>query len=253
MRNIRLTLEYDGTNYAGWQFQPNALTVQEVVEEALGKMLKAPTRIMAAGRTDAGVHALAQTANFKTEATIPLKGIFHGLNTLTPQDVSVRKVDEMLECFDSRRSAKEKLYRYFLHIGPAPSALAARVSWRQIKPLDVKTMQKGGNILVGVHDFGAFRSAGCEAKHAIRRIDAVEIVEKGDFIEISVRGNAFLRHMVRIIVGTLIEVGQGKRTHESLTALLENRNRVHAGFTAPPQGLFLSEINYEDAPLETYP
>lgn len=254
MRNIRLSLEYDGSDYSGWQLQPDALTVQQAVEAALEKMLKTPTRIIAAGRTDAGVHALDQAANFRTGASIPLRGFFYGLNTLTPPDVSVKRVDEMPESFDSRRSAKEKIYRYFLYTGAAPSAVARRTSWRpQLLPLDVDAMHRAAECLVGVHDFGAFRSAGCEAAHAVRHIYEALVEKKGDFIEISLRGNAFLRHMVRIIVGTLVEIGQGKRSVESIGRMIENKDRGQAGVTAPPQGLFLWKVNYEDQPLETYP
>lgn len=255
MRNLRLTLEYDGTAYAGWQVQENGPTVQGALETALARLLKAPVRVSASGRTDAGVHALGQVANFRTSAPVPLKGFFHGLNVLLPRDIAVRRVDEVPAHFDSRRSAKEKTYEYFLHVGPAPSAFLRRTTWRVPggASLDLGAMAEAGRRLEGSHDFGAFRSAGCDAPHALRTLHEVRVERRGECVEIGVRGTAFLRHMVRIIVGTLVEVGQGKRSPSSLGDLLESRDRERAGPTAPPQGLLLKQVVYDVAALESYP
>lgn len=255
VRNIRLTLEYDGTAYAGWQAQENAPTLQGAVETALGVLLKEPVRVTASGRTDAGVHALGQVANFRTPRPVPLKGFFHGLNGLLPRDVAVRRVDEVPEGFDSRRSAKEKTYQYFLHVGPAPSAFARRTSWRVPggAALDVAAMAAAARTLEGTHDFSAFRSAGCDAPTAVRTIHEVRVERHPELLEIRVRGTAFLRHMVRIVVGTLVEVGQGRRAPESVGELLESRDRHRAGVTAPPQGLVLQQVVYDVAALESYP
>ena len=253
MRNIRLTLEYDGSNYAGWQVQDNALTVQAVVEAALAQLLKHPQRVTASGRTDAGVHALGQVVNFHTAARVPLKGFVHGLNALLPRDVTVRAAARVPEEFDSRRSATDKTYRYFLHCAPTPSAFARRTSWHLVRPLDLEAMRRGAAHLVGTHDFSAFRSSGCDAPHAVRQIHEVLLQERGEYVELSVRGNAFLRNMVRIIVGTLVEVGGGRRRADSIAKLLEDGDRVQAGITAPPQGLFLVEVCYGEPPLEAYP
>jgi tRNA pseudouridine38-40 synthase len=233
--------------------QANAATVQAEVERALGVMLKGSARVRAAGRTDAGVHALAQVVNFTTGATIPLKAFLHGLNTLLPRDIAVRRADEVPLDFDSRRDAREKTYQYFLHRGAAPSAFARRTSWRVTGSIDPARLERAAIHLVGIHDYGAFRSAGCEAAHAVREIRAVWVKPRGDYLEVGVRGTAFLRHMVRIIVGTLVEVGQGKREPDSVRALLESRDRGLAGPTAPPQGLFLAEVRYDVQPLETCP
>jgi tRNA pseudouridine38-40 synthase len=255
LRNLRLTLEYDGTAYAGWQVQENAPSIQGALESALSTLLKEPVRATASGRTDAGVHALGQMANFRTERPVPLKGFFHGLNVLLPRDIAVRKVEEVPREFDSRRSAKEKTYEYFLHVGPAPSAFARRTSWRVPggSSLDLEAMSRGAGVLEGTHDFGAFRSAGCDASHAVRTIHEIRVERVGECVVIRVRGTAFLRHMVRIIVGTLVEVGQGKRTPESVVGLLEGRDRERAGPTAPPYGLFLKGVVYDVPALETYP
>jgi tRNA pseudouridine38-40 synthase len=253
VRNIRLTLEYEGAAYAGWQVQPNAVTVQAEVERALGMMLKGCARVRAAGRTDAGVHALGQVVNFTTCATIPLKGFLHGLNTLLPGDIAVRRADEMPPDFDSRRDAREKTYQYFLHLAAAPSAFARRTSWRVPGSIDRARLERAASHLVGTHDYGAFRSAGCDAAHAVREIRSVWVKPRGEYLELGMRGTAFLRHMVRIIVGTLVEVGQGKREPDSMRALLEARDRGLAGPTAPPQGLFLAEVRYDVHPLESCP
>jgi tRNA pseudouridine38-40 synthase len=253
MRNIRLTLEYDGSGYAGWQVQDNALTVQAVVEAALERLLKHPQRVTAAGRTDAGVHALGQVVNFHTAAGVPLKGFVHGLNALLPRDVTVRAASRVSDAFDSRRSATDKTYRYFLHCAPTPSAFARRTSWHLARPLDLGAMRTAAAHLVGTHDFSAFRSSGCDAPHAVRQIHEMTLLERGEYVELSVRGNAFLRNMVRIIVGTLVEVGSARRQPDSIPGLLEEGDRARAGITAPPQGLFLVEVSYAEPPLEAYP
>jgi tRNA pseudouridine38-40 synthase len=253
VRNIRLILEYDGTAYAGWQVQDNAVTVQGCVETALGRMLKGPVRVTASGRTDAGVHALAQAANFRTEASVPLRGFVHGLNSLLPTDIAVRRADRMPAEFDSRRSAKSKTYQYFLHVAATPSAFARGSSWRLPVALDAAAMEEGAALLVGTHDFSAFRSAGCDAPHAVRAISEARVEVRGEFLEVRLTGTAFLRHMVRIIVGTLVEIGLGKRTVGNIEELLRSGNRDDAGPTAPPQGLFLARVEYGDGPLESYP
>jgi tRNA pseudouridine38-40 synthase len=246
-------LEYIGTDYAGWQIQENAPTVQSEVEKSLATMLRCPVRLTASGRTDSGVHALGQVANFRTSAPIPLTGFFHGLNGLLPHDIAVRRVDEVPLDFDSRRSAREKIYQYFLYLGAAPSAFARRTSWRPPGSLDPARLEQGARHLVGRHDFGAFRSAGCDAPHAVREVRELWVKPRGEYLEIGVRGTAFLRHMVRIMVGTLVEVGQGKREPDSMKTLLEGGDRTLAGPTAPPQGLFLAQVRYDVCPLETCP
>lgn len=253
MRNLRLTLEYDGTAYAGWQTQAGVPTIQATVEEALGRLLKAPTRITGSGRTDAGVHALGQVANFATAARVPLKGVLHGLNALLPPDIAVRRVDEMPPDFDSRRSAVEKTYQYFLHLGPAPSAFARRTSWRVKGRFDCDAVAAGARCLVGAHDFAAFRGAGCDSRTSHRLVHDAWLAPRGEFAEFGVRGTAFLRHMVRNMVGTLVEVGLGRHPPAWVAAVLASRDRQQAGPTAPPQGLFLAAVRYDVAPLERCP
>lgn len=253
LRNVRLVLEYDGTAYAGWQVQDNAPTVQAELERALETMLGGKVRVTGSGRTDAGVHALGQVGNFKAETRIPLAGFFHGLNALLPKDIAVRQADEVPLDFDSRRSARGKIYQYFLHLGGAPSAFARKTSWRPPARVDVSKMERAVPFLVGTHDFSAFRSAGCDAPGSVRTVLDAWVRPRGEYVEIGIRGTAFLRHMVRIIVGTLVEVGTGKRPAESIADLILRKDRTLAGPTAPPQGLFLAEVLYDVEPLETCP
>lgn len=253
MRNLRLLLEYEGTAYAGWQVQDDIPTVQGELERALATLLKAPHRVTGAGRTDAGVHALGQAANFRTDSAVPLKGFLHGLNRLLPPDIIVRRVDELDLGFDSRRSAVEKTYQYFLHHAPTPSAFTRGSSWHIRGPLDSEAIGRAAADVVGTHDFEAFRSSGCDAAHAVRTIHESWVLRRGEYVEIGVRGNGFLRHMVRILVGTLVEVGRGKRSPHSLPALILSRDRRLAGPTAPPHGLFLKEVRYDAVPVESCP
>ncbi|MBI5016420.1 MAG: tRNA pseudouridine(38-40) synthase TruA [Deltaproteobacteria bacterium] len=253
MRNIRLTIEYDGTDYAGWQVQDNGRTLQGELEAALASLLREPVRITGSGRTDAGVHALAQVANFRTSSLVPLRGVLHGTNALLPRDITLRRAEVVPADFDSRRSALEKTYQYFVRRADTPSAFARRTSWWVRGAFDLAAAERAAALLEGTHDFGAFRAAGCDAAHSVRTVREVALVPRGDFLEVRVRGNGFLRHMVRIVVGTLVEVGQGRRSAASLTELLETGDRGRAGVTAPPHGLFLAEVRYDVAALESCP
>lgn len=253
VRNLALVLEYDGTGYGGWQVQPNAPSIQGEVEAGLSTLLKHPVRVTASGRTDAGVHALAQVAHFETPSRIPLRGVFHGLNSLLPPAIAVRAVWEMPPGFDARRSAREKTYRYRLHVGPAPSAFARPYSWRVTAPLDLRGMAEAAARLEGTHDFAAFRAAGCAARTTVRTLRRVTLVPRGEFLDIEVVGNGFLRHMVRILAGTLVEVGRGRMTPADVEAALRQPDRDRAGPTAPARGLTLVEVRYDVEPIEVVP
>jgi tRNA pseudouridine38-40 synthase len=253
VRNIRLFLEYDGTDYSGWQTQPNGPTIQETLERALATMLGGPARVTGSGRTDAGVHAEGQVANFRTDRAIPLKGFVLGLNSLLPLDISVRRAEEVEDDFDSRRSARQKTYRYAIHNGLTPSALSRRTTAWVSVPLDADAMDRAAAPLRGVHDFEAFRSSGCDAEHAVREVLDTAVRRAGERVQIEITGTGFLRHMVRIIAGTLIEVGTGRRGEDSLARCLASRERGLAGPTAPARGLTLVRVAYDAAPLEGYP
>jgi len=253
VRNIRLTVEYEGTGFSGYQFQPEDPTVQGELERALVELTGAPHRVQASGRTDAGVHALAQVVNFHTESDLPLKAFLHGVNAFLPEAIRVKSVAEMPLDFDSRRSAVRKTYLYRIYADHAPPVLMRAFTWWIYNNLDIEEMRRGASHLVGIHDFAGFRSAGCDSLTTIREITAVRVSREGNLISIEVTGSGFLRNMVRIIVGTLVEIGQGRRKAESVSELLKDCDRGKAGITAPPQGLLLKEVFYGDEPLEVYP
>ena len=242
---VKLTLEYDGTRYVGWQVQRNGPSVQAEVERALGMLHKAPRRVVAAGRTDAGVHARGQVASFPEERPLPIPAYVKGMNALLPEDVAVRAASLEPDGFDARRSARGKRYRYVIENGETRAPLTRLFAWQLFGPLDVGAMRDAARHLVGRHDFAAFQAADCEAHHAVRDVRRLEVVgERGGRVEITVEATAFVRHMVRNFVGTLVEVGQGKRAPDSLPALLAGGDRKAAGPTAPPQGLCLEEVSY---------
>jgi tRNA pseudouridine38-40 synthase len=242
---VKLTLEYDGTRYVGWQVQPNGPSVQAEVERALETLHKAPRRVTAAGRTDAGVHALGQVASFFEAEPLPVKAYLQGMNALLPPDVAVRAASLEPDGFDARRSASGKRYRYRIENGPTRSPLSRLTAWEQFRPLDAEAMRAASLHLLGRHDFACFQASDCACEHAVREIRRCDVLgERGGRIELVLEATAFVKHMVRNIAGTLGEVGLGRRAPESLKALLLTRDRNLAGPTAPPQGLCLEEVFY---------
>lgn len=244
MRTILLIIEYDGTDFAGWQLQPNGRSVQEAVEGALAELLGEPVRLHSAGRTDAGVHACAMPAHFTTTRDLPLRAFRDGLNRLLPADVAVYAAFEMPETFHARFEARSKWYRYTIDRRPVRSPLAGRRSWQRRGTLDLTAMRDAAALLVGEHDFAAFRASGCAAKSTVRRLDSIDFTEEGSFLHVDVRGSGFLRNMVRMLVGTLVEVGTGKRPAVDIARLLAREAGVRCGPTAPPQGLCLMAVEY---------
>ncbi len=245
MRNIRLILSYDGTDFSGWQFQPDARTVQGTVEEALGVILAGPVRIGGAGRTDAGVHALGQAANFRTASRIECRALNRGLNALLPRDVRVLLVDEVPDSFDARRSAIMRVYRYHIHTGTVMSPFLSRYAWHIPGSLDADMMNRAGLHLVGTHDFVSFASSGDETASTVRQVVSFHVKETDETsVHIEIAANAYLRHMVRSIVGTIVEVGKGKMGAGQFSEIIVAADRTRAGMTAPPQGLFLVEVRY---------
>jgi tRNA pseudouridine38-40 synthase len=242
---VKLTLEYDGTRYVGWQVQPNGPSIQAEVERALGALHKAPRRVTAAGRTDAGVHALGQVVSFPEERPLPLSAYVKGMNALLPEDVAVRAASVEPDGFDARRSARGKRYRYAIENLETRAPLTRLRAWQLFVRLDVAAMRDAARPLVGRHDFAAFQAADCASEHAVREVRRLEVIgEPGGRIEVVVEATAFVKHMVRNLVGTLVEVGQGKRSAASIPGLLASADRTKAGRTAPPQGLFLEEVFY---------
>ncbi|NIQ37346.1 MAG: tRNA pseudouridine(38-40) synthase TruA [Proteobacteria bacterium] len=245
MRNIKLTLEYDGTGYHGWQIQPNSSTIQGVLEEKIGIITGQRITLIASGRTDAGVHALGQVANFRTESSIPLEALKRGVNSLLPDDIAIKRVDTVSDDFHARFSAKSKLYEYRIFNNPVLSPMERNFSWHISQRLDLSKMQKAAEALLGTHDFSSFRSAQTDNLNPVRSMMAVEIKKKKNHIvSFRLRANAFLKQMVRNIVGTLVDVGRGKIEPGEFRGILEARDRTKAGMTAPPNGLFLVEVEY---------
>jgi tRNA pseudouridine38-40 synthase len=251
LRTLRLIIEYNGKGLSGFQLQsqlPADKTVQGALEKALERMTQHPVRLRAASRTDAGVHARGQVVAFETDRDrIPCEGFARGVNDLLPEGIVVRAAEEAPPGWHPRRQARGKHYRYVLWVDPYPTAIDAHRVWWRSQPLDLEAMNQAGSLLLGTHDFEAFRSAGCSAHHAMRTLYRVEVVPgPRSEVHIEVLGNAFVRNMVRIIAGNLVEVGQGRRAPESLGVLLASRDRTQGGMTAPASGLCLEEVIYDD-------
>ena len=247
MRRIHLTIEYDGTRYAGWQRQANALAVQQVVEEKLAKLARQPVTLHGASRTDAGVHALGQSAHFDTGSAIPGEKFSFALNTLLPPDIRVRASEEVPPSFHARFSSKGKRYRYLFHVSPHAGALNRLTHAHIIYPLDEALMAREAESLVGTHDFAAFAASGSVVRDTVRTIHRAEIARDGTEIRLTIEGNGFLYNMVRIIAGTLVGVGSGKLEPGAFARAIASGNRLDLGVTAPPHGLTLMEVFYDAA------
>ena len=242
--NIKLTLEYDGTDYHGWQVQPNGKTIQEVLEHALSEILREKVRVNGSGRTDAGVHALGQVANFVCTRDVDLWKLQRGLNGLTSADIVLKKVESVSDSFDARRDAQKRVYEYRIWNHPWPSVFERRFACHVHYPLKRSAMEESIHVLEGEHDFSSFQASGCDAAHPTRRIYRNSFELRDNLLVYRIEANAYLRHMVRNIVGTLIEVGREERSPADMAKLLMAKDRTQAGPTAPPQGLFLVEVEY---------
>lgn len=246
MRHIKLILEYDGTNYAGWQSQKNGLAIQDVVSESIQKMVEEKIILTGASRTDAGVHAWGQVATFKTTRDIPCHGFLRGLNLYLPEDIRVVGCEEAPIDFHPIREAKQKTYEYLLGEGPSPPALRRHHLWWVGPGLDVAAMEKGSSHLIGEHDFKSFQAAGSEVLSSTRKLEKIIFSRPAGevLLKIQFAGNGFLKQMIRNIVGTLVDVGLGKREPSEIKIILETKDRTKAGFCAPPQGLYLVKVEY---------
>jgi tRNA pseudouridine38-40 synthase len=242
--NIKLTIEYDGTDYCGWQVQPTGKTVQGVLEKAISTLVGRATRITGSGRTDAGVHALGQVANFLSDKKLEPYRVQRALNALTPEDVTIKTVEIVPDDFDARRQGRSRIYEYRILNRSSPSPFHLRYAWHVHDSLDLAAMRQAITCLNGEHDFSSFRAAGCDAVHPVRTVYASSISRSGEVIVFTVEATAFLRHMVRNLVGTLVEVGRQQRSPQSFAALLDARDRTQAGMKAPAHGLFLMEVKY---------
>jgi tRNA pseudouridine38-40 synthase len=243
-RNLRLVVSYLGTAYSGWQIQPRSPTVQGILEEKIREMTGAASRVRGAGRTDAGVHAEGQVANFHTASALGTRAFHRGLNALLPEDVAVLSVEEVSPTFDARRDALGKRYRYtFWNLRNACPERAA-TSLHIYKPLDIGAMAAAARAFVGTHDFAAFRAASCERETTVRTLHRCTVASDPPLVTVEVEGTAFLRNMVRIIAGTLLEVGLGKRDASATAGVIAAGDRRYAGLTASPHGLCLVRVFY---------
>lgn len=244
MRNISLTVSYDGTNYHGWQCQPGVVTVEEVLRDKIQRIVDHPVKIYAGGRTDSGVHAIGQVINIFTNSNIKEEGLLRGLNSLLPSDIRVLKTNCMADDFHARYSAKSKVYLYTILNSPYNSPFYSRYVWHLPFGLDAEIMDRAIKTIVGRHDFSAFKKKGEYYKDPVREVLKAGVKKKGRFIYVMVEATGFLRYMVRNIVGTLVLIGLKKRPADFMTEVLESKDRINAGPTAPASGLVLKRISY---------
>ena len=247
MRNIKLTISYDGTRYAGWQIQKNAKTIQEEIEKALRKILKEKVRLIGAGRTDSGVHAKAQVANFKTEKNFPVKKLLSALNANLPRDISAISAKKVPAKFHSQYNAKSKRYRYTILNSEIDDPFLKPYYCKVQHKLDITLMKKEAKILLGAHDFKSFQAKSnlSRIKDTRRLIKKISIKRHRQYMYMDIEANGFLHNMVRNIAGTLIEIGRGYLKQGSMEKILESCNRQNAGPTAPAKGLALVKVNYK--------
>lgn len=246
MRNFKAILSYDGTDFHGWQTQPDQRTVQEVVENALADFTGEPrVRVNASGRTDAGVHAVGQVVNFHSATRHEPEVIARAVNARLPEDVVIRSVEEVPLTFDANRDATRKLYRYIIHDGPVPDPFLRRYCWRSRFSLNAVLMREAAAALRGTHDFACFETEWPNRASSVRTITHISVNRVGEWIWLDVEADGFLYNMVRAIAGTLMNVGRGYWTVDYVPRLIESKDRTLAGPTAPPQGLFLMRVSYD--------
>lgn len=241
---IALGIEYDGSNYYGWQRQQEVSSVQQCVEEALTKIADQKVEVFCAGRTDAGVHATGQVAHFRVNCSRKPSAWTLGMNANLPKDIAIRWAVEVDDEFHARFSAKARRYRYIIYNAPLRGAILGKGVSHYHFPLDEQLMHQAGQSLIGEHDFTSFRAVQCQSRTPFRNVHHLQVTRQGDFVVIDIKANAFVHHMVRNIAGSLIEVGQGNRSVEWISQLLALKDRTKAAATAKAQGLYLVEVDY---------
>jgi tRNA pseudouridine38-40 synthase len=247
MRNIKLTIEYDGKDFNGWQKQPNKLNIQGEIERAIEEVTGEKVDLIASGRTDAGVHALAQVANFKIQnMSIPVEKIPYALNSKLKKSIRIQSAEEVDDKFHSRYACKKKTYRYTINNSEQGTAIYRNMQYHYPNKLDAQKMNEGAKYLIGEHDFKSFKASGTSSKSSVRTIYNAEVTQTGNQITIELTGNGFLYNMVRIIAGTLVEVGEGKIKPSDVKRILEAQDRLQAGKTLPANGLMLINVEYEE-------
>lgn len=245
MRNIKLTIEYDGKCYNGWQKQPNKLNIQGEIERAIYNITKEEVDLIGSGRTDAGVHALGQVANFKTNSEISIEKLPLAINSQLKNSIVIKEAEEVDERFHSRYNAKRKTYRYIINNSKCGTAIYRNLEYSYPFKLDAEKMKQASKYFEGEHDFKAFKSSGTSSKNSVRTIYKAIVKQEGEKIIIELTGNGFLYNMVRIISGTLLDVGLGKIQAEEIPEIIESKDRQRAGKTLPAHGLYLVEVKYD--------
>ena len=245
MRNIKLKIEYDGKDFNGWQSQPGKLNIQGEIERAIKDITGEDVNLIASGRTDAGVHSLGQIANFKTNSNIPIEKIPIALNTKLKNSIRIIEAQEVNEDFHSRYNCKRKTYRYIINNSKNGTAIYRNLQYNFSEKLDENKMNKAIKYFIGEHDFSGFKASGTSSKSSVRTIYSGKVKRENDLVIIELTGNGFLYNMVRIISGTLIEVGIGKIKPEEIKDIIKSKDRKMAGKTLPPQGLYLVNVEYE--------
>lgn len=248
MAKYKLILAYDGTRFGGWQVQPNATSIQTLVEEALDTILRKPIKLIGSGRTDSGVHALAQVAHFNWDSSLDLRKLLHSLNGLLPPEIRVLNVELVAEDFHARFSAKGKTYHYRLNLNPVPLPFARLYCYHLTFPIDLDLLKQAAQLFIGEHDFTSFSNEahrGSAARNPVRTIHRIDIVKKGDELVLEFEGNGFLYKMVRNIVGTLLDVARGKIPISEIPTIFKAKDRSSSGTAAPAHGLFLVNVNYD--------
>ena len=246
LRNFKMILEYDGAAYCGWQRQKNGVSIQQILEDAIAMIVSEKVTLIGSGRTDAGVHAINQVASFRSSTLLPAEKIFRGVNSVLPQDIVVKTLDEVHVDFHAQRDVQSKIYVYRICNKRLRPVLGRNYSWFIRFPLNLEMMKKAAQYLIGTHDFSCFCATGSDVKDRVRTITAIDVKSgDDDLIEITVEAKGFLKYMVRNIVGTLTEVGRGKRKPQEMKEIIDSRNRNIAGVTAPACGLFLKEVKYD--------
>ena len=246
MRNINLIIEYDGTNYSGWQSQKNAILIQQTIEIAIEKITSNKSELYGSGRTDKGVHAFGQTANFLTESKVPAEKFAYNLNSVLPKDIVIKSSSDVDIDFHDRYSAVGKEYSYLILNSKQPSALYRNLAYHisYCEKLNINEMLLASQEFVGTHDFSGFMAKGSSIKNTIRTIDEIKIIQNGEFLKLTFRGNGFLYNMIRIISGTLLFAGVGKINSKDILGIITSMNRRHAGVTLPAHGLYLEKVLY---------
>jgi tRNA pseudouridine38-40 synthase len=244
MRNIKLTIRYDGTAYAGWQTQSNARTIQETLEKAIGSVTGEKASLIASGRTDAGVHAEAQVANFRTCTALPLKNIRQAVNSRLPKDIVISRIEKCAPRFNARHDAKSKTYRYILANGDSVDPFMRHYAAKCFYSLNIRSMRQAARHLMGRHDFSAFRSVDGRCADPVRKIKRIRIEKEGKLVYIYMEADSFLYNMARAIVGTLVEAGRGKIRPGYVKEILRKKERGFCGPTAPAKGLCLVRVRY---------